>query len=124
MPVPVLSKRDKRRGMLFDKVNEMVDYFMTNQYDFYFAQLSALQCDMNLIHRSDPFESGPLDSSPETVSILVDEVRKETTRNRPIAAEAEETFAAMKGRFYSQYADEINAAIERRDAELTMAYVS
>jgi len=110
--------------MLADRITDMMNSFNANQYDHYFAQLAAVQCDINLIMRADPFNSGALEDSPEAISRLVDEARKETIRNRSLSAEAEVSFEALKGRQYSRFVNEVNGALEDRDAALAMAFVS
>lgn len=124
-PTPPIapSKRDKRRAMLSERLNEMISSFEGNHIDHYVAQLSAIQCDINLIMRADPYKNGPLEDSPEAINRLADEARRET-RNRHFSAEAEETFESLKGKHYSQFVDEVNAAMEQRDADLTSAHVS
>lgn len=105
------------------KLQDIVKAFSEQHGDHYYAQLSALQCDMNLIMRADPHASGPMDTSPEAIAAQVASVREELNRRKPLHPDAEESFAAMSGRMYVRFVEEVNKAMEERDQDLTMLMV-
>lgn len=124
-PPPNINPKEKKKHAVSNKLREMVDSFSENNYDHLSAQLCAIQCDLNLVMRADPYRSGPLDDSPEEISRLTAEAREEVCKYKPFESEAaEESFKSLVGRSYSKFADEINGAMEDRDKELTMLFVS
>ena len=59
-PQPQPSKRDKRRNMLAEKLADMMASFSDNRDSHYRAQLAAIQADINLIMKADPYQNQPL----------------------------------------------------------------
>jgi hypothetical protein len=116
-PPQQLSKRDKRRTLLADRLEEITRHFSQNRDIHYREQLQALQIDMNLIMEADAHGKEPLPSSPGSIEALVEEnikaLRKAVAANPPSRA----------GKLYAAFAKEINDAIEERDAALTMHMV-
>jgi hypothetical protein len=116
-PPQQLSKRDKRRTLLADRLEEITRHFSQNRDIHYREQLQALQIDMNLIMEADAHGKEPLPSEPQEVEALVAEnlmaVRKSLSAIPPPRA----------GKIYSAFAKEINDAIEDRDTSLTMHMV-
>lgn len=108
--------------MLSEKLADMVASFSANHVEHFYAQLSALQCDINLVLRADPYRDGPLDDSKEDIDRLIATARDEICRSRAIAPEAESSFQALGGQFYAKFVQDINASMEERDKELTQAY--
>ena len=113
-PPQQLSKRDKRRTLLADRLEEITRHFSQNRDIHYREQLQALQIDMNLIMEADALGKEPLPSSPGAIEALVEgnvkALRKTAAANPPPRA----------GKLYAAFAKEINDAIEERDAALTM----
>lgn len=109
--------------MLSNKLNDMVSSFSVQHQEHYYAQLTAIQCDMNLIMRADPHTSGPLDDTPEGIRDLVQEARAELKRDRPLSDEAEKSFSGIGGKMYSGFVNDVNGAMEERDKDLTMLMV-
>jgi len=103
---------------------EMMDTFSKTHQEHYYAQLIGLQCDMNLIMRADSYANVPLDDDPEHIARMLAEAQYEATRGRGIRAEGAASFNAYAGRYYSKLVTDINGALERRDADLTLAHVS
>lgn len=111
--------------MLAEKLSDMVASFSENHFEHYYAQLHAVQCDINLILRADPYRDGPLEDSREEIAIMIAGAREEVSRNRyPLNEEAEASFAALSGKYYCKFVDDVNTAMEERDRDLTMVYVS
>ncbi|RMY57472.1 hypothetical protein D0865_03100 [Hortaea werneckii] len=115
-----MTKRDVRRNRIMERLNQMMDSFSSNQHAHYRAQLQAVQVDMTLVLRADPYESGPLADSGDEVKALIEEV---TGGGAGLGGEggeaAERDFAAMAGKRYKEFAGEVNDCLEKRDAELT-----
>ena len=117
---PVLSKRDKRRKNIMEKLADMVSTFSKDQNSHYRAQLHAIQVDMTLILRADPYENAPLDDRPQHIEELIEAL---TGGHVPGEKAAKEDFHALAGRRYYEYCQEINSAQEKRDADLTLLKV-
>ena len=117
-PPQQLSKRDKRRTLLADRLEEITRHFSQNRDVHYREQLQALQIDMNLIMEADAHGKEPLPSGPDDIEVLVEEnikaVRKTLGAIPPPRA----------GKIYAAFAKEINDAIEERDTGLSMHMVS
>ena len=124
-----LTKRDVRRNRIMDKLQSMIDGFSSNQLTHYTAQLRALQVDMTLVLRADPYSagaaagelSGMLDEGGEEIRELVEQ----TVAGLPPNDEAaQKDFQAMAGSSYREFVREVNDCVEQRDAELTALHVS
>ncbi|KAF2493435.1 hypothetical protein BU16DRAFT_619763 [Lophium mytilinum] len=118
-PQPQVSKRDKRRNMLSDKLQEMVASFADNRDTHYKAQLAAVQADMNLIMRADPYANKPLEDSGEEAAELIQTILGNHTRPAP---SAETDYVAQVGSYYSRFVEAVNDAMEERDYNLTMLW--
>lgn len=127
-----LSKRDKRRTALSEKLNEITAAFSNNRDSHYRQQLQTLQADMNLIMRADPYQGRPLDDFGDDVAELVGAAMAGTSyaavngagvghggQRRP-----DPEASASSGRWYARYVEEVNNAMEERDAALTVLHVS
>lgn len=112
-PLP-LSKRDKRRTMLADRLEEITKQFSQNRDIHYREQLQAIQIDMNLIMEADAHGKEMLRSQPDEIDALVLEnitaIRKTVGSAPPPRA----------GRMYADFAKEVNDAMEERDTALTI----
>ncbi|KAF1834372.1 hypothetical protein BDW02DRAFT_569165 [Decorospora gaudefroyi] len=118
-PPPQPSKRDKRRNMLADKLAEMMASFSDNRDSHYRAQLAALQADMNLIMKADPYANQPLADNGEEASELVSQIMG---NNVPTAPSAGTDYIAQCGKHYARFVDAVNDAMEERDYNLTLLY--
>jgi hypothetical protein len=120
-PQPAVSKRDKRRNMLADKLSDMMASFSDNRDSHYRAQLAALQADINLILKADPYTNKPLEDAGEEASELITSIMGTTTLTAPSAGT---DYVAQCGKYYGRFVDSVNDAIEDRDRDLTMLFVS
>lgn len=116
-----MSKRDRKRTHITEKLADMVSTFADGQHQHYRAQLQAIQLDMTLIIRADPYENAPVDDSPQAIEERIDSV---TGGNVPSDPAAKDDYLAMAGKQYYEYAQQINRAMEQRDADLTSLKVS
>lgn len=119
-PQPQPSKRDKRRNMLAEKLSEMMAAFSDNRDNHYRAQLAALQADINLIMKADPYKNEPLEDNGQEASELIAQIMG---NNIPTAPSAGTDYVAQCGKHYSRFVDAVNDAMEERDYNLTMLYV-
>lgn len=106
-----LSKRDKRRTMLAERLEQMTAQFSSQRDSHYREQLQALQIDMNLIMEADCFSDVPVVSNPAGIDDLVRTSMakmKNVGPNPPPGA----------GRLYAKWAKGINDNIEARDARM------
>ncbi|KAI9824000.1 MAG: hypothetical protein M1819_001088 [Sarea resinae] len=116
-PLQPLSKRDKRRSLLSDRLNELTASFTQNRDTHYRQQLQALQIDMNLIMRADPYANSPLDDSGEDIAELISATMGGSANGQ---WKPEGDVAALAGRWYAKFVDDVNNAMEDRDVALTM----
>ncbi len=109
-----LSKRDKRRSALQERLHELTESFSNNR-DYHFRQqVQSLQNEMALIANSDLYGTAPLSDSPEDIARFIDE----------LAASGQLVPEAIpSGRWYAKFVQEANQTKEERDAELAMLMV-
>ncbi|KAI9762523.1 MAG: hypothetical protein M4579_000326 [Chaenotheca gracillima] len=126
-PQQPLSKRDKRRNAMAEKLNDLTTTFSTNRDSHYRQQLQALQVDMNLIMQADPYADHPLEDMGEEIAAMVEKaLNGGGTGNAPGAGAAggaakkpELEASVLAGRWYARFVDEVNNHMEDRDAGLT-----
>ncbi|MDN6412178.1 MAG: Sds3 domain-containing protein [Yaniella sp.] len=95
----------------------MTSQFSNNRDIQFRQQLHALQCDMTLINNADPYVTGPLPDSAESIASLIEETIGGGSK---FAKE----MAGLAGTWYSRFVQDVNEIKERRDAELVKAMVS
>ncbi|KAF2675423.1 hypothetical protein BT63DRAFT_420614 [Microthyrium microscopicum] len=116
-PPPVISKRDKRRNMLSERLQQMIDQFGYNLRPHYEGQSNALQVDMMLIMRENPYQNQPLDEDNEVIRRKISDI----TSARPMADPVTEAaFQHDVGREYSAFVNQVNSAMEEKDTNLTL----
>lgn len=106
--------------MLAEKLSEMMAAFSDNRDSHYRAQLAALQADINLIMKADPYKNEPLEDNGQEASELIAQIMG---NNIPTAPSAGTDYVAQCGKHYSRFVDAVNDAMEERDYNLTMLYV-
>ncbi|KAH0533914.1 hypothetical protein FGG08_007467 [Glutinoglossum americanum] len=119
------SKRDKRRTALSDRLVEINESFSQNQDTHYRQQLQALQIDMGLIVRARPYAENSLEDSAETVEGLVTAATGGSTKGPGMNhlnghRRQESEIAALAGKVYAAFLEEVNDAMEQRDADLVL----
>ncbi|RAL07716.1 Sds3 domain-containing protein [Aspergillus homomorphus CBS 101889] len=107
-----LSKRDKRRSALQERLQDLTASFSQNRDTQFRQQLHALQCDMTLINNADPYDPGPLPDNPDEIAQLIES----TVGGGKFAKE----MASLAGMWYARFVQEINQAKTERDSDLTM----
>lgn len=113
---PPLSKRDKRRTALQERLQDLTASFSQNRDAQFRQQLHALQCDMTLINNADPYTPGPLPDSPEEIARLIE--------NTVGGGKFGKEMASVAGTWYARFVQEINQVKEETDAELALLVVS
>ena len=124
-PLPQISKRDKRRNALSDRLNEISANFAQNRDANYRSQLQGLQLAMNFISNSEPYKNRPLNDNPEDI---YDELSAALADNAQRVAQAGSRSAVTEvplgtERLAAAYVKEINDEMESRDASLTVVAV-
>jgi hypothetical protein len=123
-----LSKRDLRRNKMAEKLQSMIDTFQANQHSHYRAQLQAVQVDMTLILRADPYSQlgdgsggggGVLDDSGEDIRQAVEAVGAQIPNDEA----AQKDFHALAGSKYREFVRKVNGSVEQRDADLVALHV-
>lgn len=96
----------------------MIDTFAQEQHQHYRAQLQAIQVDMSLILRANPYNNVPLDDDAEDIEHEIENI---TGGNLPQLSNdaAKKDYLALAGKRYHDYVQDINRAMEQRDADLT-----
>lgn len=113
------SRREQRKALLTEKLNEMTASFNANMRPHYDAQAAAIQMDIQLILRADAYQNKPLEDDPEHVSKIIHEAVRDQ-----LPAVAEGDFAAGAGKMYSEFVNKVNDAMEERDVTLAQLSVS
>lgn len=113
------SKRERKKNILMDRFNEMTASFDANMRPHYEAQAAAIQMDIQLILRADPYQNKPLDDDPEQISKRIHEAVRDQ-----LPAVAEGDFAAGAGKMYSEFVHKVNDTMEDRDTALSLVAVS
>ncbi|KAH0550906.1 hypothetical protein GP486_007730, partial [Trichoglossum hirsutum] len=121
------SKRDKRRTALSDRLAEINESFSQNRDSHYRQQLQALQIDMGLIVRAKPYAETPLEDSAEVIEGLVSAATGNGTAKTSGMSHLggghrrqDGEVAALAGKVYAAFVEEVNDAMEQRDAELAL----
>ncbi|KAJ5266928.1 hypothetical protein N7478_009736 [Penicillium angulare] len=105
-----VTKRDKRRSALQDRLQDLTTTFSQNRDAQFRQQLHSLQCDMTLINNADPYVDGPLPDSAEAIAELIEK----TVGGGTFAKE----MASLSGTWYAKFVQEVNRVKEACDAEL------
>lgn len=121
MTVAPVSKKDKRRNLITDRFSEIISSFNQNRDQHYRAQLQAVQVDMNLIMRADPYARAPLDDTGDEIA---EEINLLTGGSVPTVPSAQGDYAALVGKTYAKFVEDVNNAMEERDMSLTILHVS
>ena len=110
---PPLNKREKRKLAFEERCNEIGQNFARNRNQQYLLQNHSIQAALSYITQQDAFTERPLDDWPTSVRDAIVSIMESSTRRKldPAAVPRATQFAAS-------YAEEVNEAIEHRDARL------
>ncbi|KAG9231148.1 Sds3-like-domain-containing protein [Amylocarpus encephaloides] len=112
-PAQQLSKRDKKRTLLAERLAEITMQFSANRDVHYREQLQALQIDMNLIMEANAHGKETLPNAPSEIDELIQDNIKNTMM-KSIGPNA----PPRAGKMYADFAKEVSDAMEERDAAL------
>ncbi|KAL8712652.1 MAG: hypothetical protein Q9220_003183 [cf. Caloplaca sp. 1 TL-2023] len=116
---PPMSKRDKRRHAMTDRLHDIGATFAENREYHYRQQLQALQRDANLITNADPYRNRPLDDLLENVEpdYPISTAGSRGQPHGPSLSNGERPPQA--GKWARKFVEEVNTAMEDRDAHLS-----
>lgn len=126
-----LSKRDKRRHNMEERLAQLTHDFAENRESYYRKQIQAFQSDIEYILHSNPYANKPLDDFPLDVteeatisaaasnhgSVRAGGLQMQTNGNLRLDA------SHKTGMYAAMYTKEMNDAMEERDANLTTTAV-
>lgn len=127
-PLPhSISKRDKRRLALSDRLAEISANFTNNREAYYRAHMHTLQLDINFINNANLYENKPLeDSSEEIIEGLSANIPGPSIGSRPgiPGLRLPEIEAPPRaGRWAAKFVHEVNDEFEDKDVKLTLLAV-
>lgn len=105
------SKRERKRQLLQDRLQNMSDSFTRGRDNAYREQLQKIQLDTTLIMRIDPYADRPLDALND------DEAEMLPLQNTDPAAA--KTLLEMAGPRFREWTQDIEDLIEERDYEVS-----
>lgn len=125
-----LSKRDKKRLNMADRLTEISNNFTANRDTFYRQQLQAYQGDINYIQQANPYSNKPLEDPTDepleetagsAAASTQGSLRTTQQTHQNSIGRAELPFKT--GKHTAQFVQAINDAMERRDVDLTTLVV-
>lgn len=119
-PPTTMSKRDKRRTMLQERLDSMIANFGHNLRPHYDAMSNAIQVDIALIMRERPYENKPLDDDVDVINQKVLDITGGKIPADPVAAD---NFKHDVGTQYTKFIIAVNDSMEEKDIALTMLAV-
>ncbi|KAK0514265.1 hypothetical protein JMJ35_002882 [Cladonia borealis] len=121
-----LSKRDKKRLNMADRLTEISNNFTANRDTFYRQQLQAYQADINYIQQANPYSNKALeyptdDPSEEAAGSAAASTQGSlrTTQQTHQNSIGRTELPFKTGRHTAQFVQNINDAMEKRDVDLT-----
>ena len=125
-----LSKRDKKRLNMADRLTEISNNFTANRDTFYRQQLQAYQADINYIQQANPYSNKPLedptdDPSEEAAGSAAASTQGSlrTTQQTHQNTIGRTELPFKTGRHTAQFVQAINDTMEKRDVDLTTLVV-
>lgn len=124
-PHQALSKRDKKRHLLAERLYDIGANFAQNRDSHYRSQLQSLQLAMSYINDSEPYNNRPLNDNPADI---LEELSTAVTANAQRVAQAGARINMVEvpagtERWVAAYVQEINDHMETRDTTLTVVAV-
>ncbi|KAL8991814.1 MAG: hypothetical protein Q9169_007628 [Polycauliona sp. 2 TL-2023] len=119
-PPPTLSKRDKRRNAMIERLRDIEDGFASNRDFHYRQQLQALQRDANIITRATPYENQLLDELDDfsDVEEIAPPNGNRGHHQGGLMANGERQPKA--GKWARGFTEQVNNAMEDRDTQLSL----
>lgn len=117
-PTLALSKRDKKRQMLADRLAALTEKFSRDRDRVYREQLQKIQVDTNLIMRVDAYAERPFDALEEEYRQISQSNGESENRPGP------RTLLEMAGPRFQDWIHGLQDLVEERDYYLTKYMVS
>ena len=118
-PPPPLNKREKRKLAFEERFNGIGQAFARNRNNHFVIQNQSLQASLTYINQQDSYSDRPINDWPAHIKDNVDTILSNNPRMKG-HLEA----SPRAAHFAASYAEEINAAMEARDAQLAAVVVS
>ena len=122
LPQPV-TKRDKRRNMIQQGYKDLETRFRINRESHSKAQLNSISRDISFINRANPYDSRALEDGADEIATDITSVIGEHTYGElrggalsVISADSE--IRVPLGKWSAKFVEEVNNAMEDRDARL------
>lgn len=113
-PARTESKRERKRQLLQDRLQQMSENFTRGRDNAYREQLQKIQLDTTLIMRVDPYSDRPLEA-------LEDQHIAPLQNTDPTTAR---TLLEMAGPRFKEWMQDVEDLLEERDYEITKHQVS
>lgn len=108
-PARTESKRERKRQLLQDRIQQLSDSFSRGRDNVYREQLQKIQLDTTLMMRVDPYADRPLDA-------IADDESDIPLQNTD--AETAKTLLNMAGPRFREWKQDIEDLMEERDYEI------
>lgn len=125
-PFPnTISKRDKRRLALSDRLTDISTNFTINRDSIYRIQMHTLQLDMNYINNASLYENKPLEDSSEDIleALSANIPGSSIGLGLPGRRVPEIEAPPGAGKWSAKFVHDINDEFEEKDARLTLLAV-
>lgn len=110
------SKRERKRQLLTDRLQQMSDNFTRSRDSAYREQLQKIQLDTSLVMRVDPYSERPLDTlDGQQVQLAMGQSSDPATAR---------TLLEMAGPKFQDWVHKIEDLVEERDFEISKQKVS
>lgn len=123
----VISKRDKRRIALSDRLTEISANFTNNREAYYRAHMHTLQLDSNFINNANLYENKPLEDSCEDIleglSANIPGAPVGSRSGVPGLRLPEIEVPPRAGKWAAKFVHEVNDEFEDKDVRLTLLAV-
>lgn len=113
-PARAESKRERKRQLLQDRLQQMTENFTRGRDNAYREQLQKIQLDTTLIMRVDPYSDRPLEALENQNIAPLQNADPSTAR----------TLLEMAGPRFKEWMQDIEDLVEERDYEMTKHQVS
>ena len=115
-PQQPLSKREKKRSAIENRLKEITTSFTANRDMRLRNQLNSIARDIIYINQCDPHQDKPLDDGPDDLMLDVS--------GAPVSASTEGESRVPLGKHALNFVNDVNDAMEDRDANLVKTHVS
>ncbi|KAL8678097.1 MAG: hypothetical protein Q9186_005536 [Xanthomendoza sp. 1 TL-2023] len=115
---PPLTKRDKRRNAMTERLQDIEDNFAGNRDFYYRQQLQALQRDANIITYAEPYRNQPLDELNDILDLDEHVSMAGGKSHHMVKGERQ------PGKWARGFIEQVNNSMEERDTHLSLIVVN